>query len=125
MNYKMIIDIYVMCLSSDHCVCPSKKYVAIISTSIETDNPEKEIAIALRLIGPVEEKFVHISSRFEPLEDGTKDKCFISKSYDESSHFESTAADVHSLYTRIAGKPMDLTPPTPRPEEENIDDGTN
>ena len=107
-----------MCLSSDHCVCPAGKYVAIISTNVETDNPLNEIASAIRLLGPIEEKFVNISDRYEPLEDGSKDKCFISKSYDETSHFESTAADVHAMYQRITGHEMDLTPPPKKEEAE-------
>jgi len=112
-------DIYMMCLSSDHCVCPAGKFVAIISTNVETENPVNEISMALRLLGPVEEKFVNISDRYEPIEDGTVDKCFISKSYDETSHFESTAADVHAMYKRITGRVMDVTPPPQKKEEQD------
>jgi hypothetical protein len=31
---------------------------------------------------------------FEPVEDGKHDKCFISKGYDASTHFETTVDDV-------------------------------
>ncbi|VDO75607.1 unnamed protein product [Schistosoma margrebowiei] len=34
---------------------------------------------------------------------------FISSSYDASTHFESTCADVLDLYERIVGKPFELS----------------
>lgn len=40
---------------------------------------------------------------YEPLEDGSKDNIFISKSYDASSHFESTTEDVRDIYRRATG----------------------
>ena len=43
---------------------------------------------------------------YEPVEDGTKDKIFISKSYDASSHFESTTDDVRDIYRRLAGEEL-------------------
>lgn len=44
----------------------------------------------------------------EPLEDGTKDQVFISKSYDATSHFETVCDDVHDLWKRITGEPLVL-----------------
>ncbi len=46
---------------------------------------------------------------YEPVEDGKRDKCFISKGYDATTHFETTVDDVLDLYTRITGKTLDLT----------------
>lgn len=40
------------------------------------------------------------------MEDGTKDNVFISKSYDASSHFETTTDDVRDIYRRIAGQEL-------------------
>lgn len=37
-----------------------------------------------------------------------RDKAFISKGYDATSHFESEIDDVLNLYERITGKPLDL-----------------
>ena len=37
---------------------------------------------------------------YEPLESGNSDNIFISKSYDASSHFESTTDDVRNIYLR-------------------------
>jgi len=54
--------------------------------------------------------FTSVSDVYEPVEDGQKDKVFISTSYDATSHFESVGEDVISLYRRITGKELDLTP---------------
>ena len=43
-----------------------------------------------------------------PLADGKKDKCFISRGYDATTHFESTVDDVLEMYTKITGKELDL-----------------
>jgi len=111
-------DIYVGMLSNPTQVCPNGKYIAIISTVVETDNPEKEIEVALKCLLPIDEKFISISDIKEPIADGTQDKCFISKSYDATSHFQTTSLDVMDMYKRITGKDLDLTPKA-RPEEEN------
>lgn len=43
---------------------------------------------------------------YEPLEDGKKDNLFISKSYDATSHFETTTDDVKDIYRRCAGEEL-------------------
>jgi len=102
----------------DHNVAAKDRFVAICSTNVETNNPEKELEFGLALLGPIEEKFISVSDLYEPNSDGTKDKCFISKSYDSTSHFETTSSDVLDIYKRITGKEVDLTPKA-RPEEES------
>ena len=42
--------------------------IAIVSTTVETDNPEKEIELGVQLLGPVKQKFIHISDVYEPIE---------------------------------------------------------
>lgn len=37
-----------------------------------------------------------------------RDKIYISKGYDATSHFESEIDDVLDMYERITGKPLDL-----------------
>jgi len=39
----------------------------------------------------------------------SRDKCFISKGYDATSHFETTVEDVLEMYKRITGKELDLS----------------
>jgi Rab GDP dissociation inhibitor len=103
-------DIYVMCVSGEFFVVPKGKYMVIVSSVLETDDPLKEFKTALDLLGPIEQHFVSVCEQFEPLDDGTKDQCFISTSYDGTSHFESTSMDVLDVYKRITGREMDLTP---------------
>ena len=43
---------------------------------------------------------------YEPLESGMNDQIFISKSYDATSHFETTTDDVRDLYRRAAGEEL-------------------
>ena len=43
---------------------------------------------------------------YEPIADGSKDNIFISKSYDATSHFETTTDDVKDLYRRAAGEEL-------------------
>jgi Rab GDP dissociation inhibitor len=101
-------DVYIACVSSAHKVCAEKKYVAIVSTKVETSTPELELQSAYNLLGPITEKFVSIVDMEEPLEDGAKDGCFISRSYDATSHFETVCEDVFSLYKRVTGKALAL-----------------
>lgn len=48
-------------------------------------------------------RFDTVADLLEPLTDGIKNRCFISCSYDATSHFETAANDVLSLYERITG----------------------
>lgn len=60
-------------VSSAHAVCAKGLYIAMISTTVETSNPEEEIKPALELLGGVLEMFTNVSSLYEPLDDGTAD----------------------------------------------------
>jgi len=51
-------DIYVTAVSSIHNVAPQGKYIALISTTVETDNPERECLPGLKLLEPILEKYV-------------------------------------------------------------------
>jgi Rab GDP dissociation inhibitor len=110
-------DIYISIVSSAHNVAPKGKYIALVSTQVETSDPEKEIQPGLDLLGKIDEKFISIDDLFVPLEDGSKDNVFISRSYDPETHFGETCQDILNLYQRITGKPMDLTPPPSKLEE--------
>ncbi|RUS16969.1 GDP dissociation inhibitor [Endogone sp. FLAS-F59071] len=110
-------DIYVACVSSAHNVCAKDYYLAIVSTIIETENPEKEIEPGLNLLGPIADKFISISPIEEPLSDGTSDQVFISRSYDATSHFETVCEDVKDIYRRVTGNDLVLKQ-RPTQEEE-------
>lgn len=53
-------------------------------------------------------RFVSVSPLEEPIENGSNDQVFISKSYDATSHFETVCEDVHDLWKRITGEPLVL-----------------
>ena len=40
---------------------------------------------------------------YEPLESGVSDNIFLSKSYDATSHFETTTDDIKDIYRRAEG----------------------
>ena len=101
-------DIYVFCCSYSHNVAPKDKWIAFVSTTVETSNPQAELAAGLALLGHVDEKFIEVVDVYEPLEDGTADKAFVSKGYDATSHFETEIEDVLDMYQRITGKELDL-----------------
>ena len=46
-----------MLVSSVHNVCKKGFSIAILSTNVETNNPEKELEPAFEVVGPVLEKF--------------------------------------------------------------------
>jgi len=101
-------DIYVSVVSESHKVAPKGKFIALVSTTVETANPPAELKPGLDLLGPIDAQFISVSDHYVPLNDGSKDKCFISTSYDATSHFETATEDVLSLYQRITGKKVDL-----------------
>ncbi|KAL4180225.1 hypothetical protein AMTRI_Chr13g124160 [Amborella trichopoda] len=102
-------DMYLFCCSYSHNVAPKGKYIAFVSTEAETDEPEVELKPGIDLLGPVDEKFFDIYDRYEPTNKQDGDNCFISTSYDASTHFESTVEDVLAMYSKITGKVLDLT----------------
>lgn len=112
-------DIYIMLISSSHGIALEGKYIAIVSTTIETSNPELEIKPAIDLLGNVEEKFVQISNEFEAIDDGKNDNIFVSHSFDATSHFESATEDVLRIWKNITNEDLDLTvKPSQEQDEE-------
>jgi Rab GDP dissociation inhibitor len=109
-------DIYISVVSSSHNVCAKGKFIAIASTTVETNNPEAELKPAFDLMGGIIEKFTAVSPMLVPTDDGTSDKIFVSTSYDATSHFETTCIDILDLYKRVTGKDADLSPPPKQAE---------
>jgi len=109
-------DIYVMMVSWAHCIAAKDKYVAIVSTVVETKNPEQEIQPALKLLGPIHEQFTQVTDYRVPVDDGTGDNVFVTESYDPTSHFEDTTSDVLKMWKTITGEELDLKT---LPEEED------
>ena len=53
-------DIYVTMVSYTHQVASKNWFVAMVSTNVETDNPEHEIQPGVALLGPVKQKFLQV-----------------------------------------------------------------
>ncbi|KAL1557851.1 guanosine nucleotide diphosphate dissociation inhibitor-like protein [Salvia divinorum] len=102
-------DMYLFCCSYYHNVAPKGKYIAFVLTEAETDDPEAELKPGVDLLGPVDEIFYETYDRYKPTNDCDSDHCYISMSYDPSTHFESTVEDVLAMYTKITGKVLDLS----------------
>jgi Rab GDP dissociation inhibitor len=117
-------DIYLFCISESHKVSAPGKWVSFASTTVEGDIEGKtaeqvageQLSAALTLMQPTTEIFYDLYDVEWPSEDGTADKCFISKGYDATSHFETAIKDVLQMYARITGSELDLTPPAAKEE---------
>ncbi|TID23758.1 rab GTPase activator [Venturia nashicola] len=111
-------DIYIAVVSSAHNVCPKGYYIAIVSTIAEgTSNHHLELQPGLDRLGSIKEKFMGPPiPLYEPLESGSVDNVFISKSYDATSHFETTTDDIRDIYQRAAGEELIV---------EGLREGTN
>ncbi|CAB1440618.1 unnamed protein product [Pleuronectes platessa] len=101
-------DIYVCMISYAHNVAAQGKYIAIVSTTVETSDPEAEIEPALELLEPIDQKFVAISDLYEPTDDGTESQVFASRTYDATTHFETTCNDIKDIYKRMTGSDFDF-----------------
>ncbi|KAI1816904.1 rab GDP-dissociation inhibitor [Poronia punctata] len=103
-------DIYIACVSSAHNVCPKGYYIAIVSTIAEsTSNHHLELQPGLERLGKIEEQFMGPPiPLYEPIDDGRENHIFISKSYDATSHFETTTDDVKDIYHRATGEELQV-----------------
>lgn len=101
-------DIYIAMVSSAHNVCPRGYYIAIVSTIAESNaNHHLELQPGLERLGKIEEMFTSKPIPiYEPLESGVNDHIYISKSYDASSHFETTTDDIRDIYRRATGEEL-------------------
>ncbi|KAI3876525.1 hypothetical protein MKX03_030342 [Papaver bracteatum] len=54
-------------------------------------------------------KKIDTYDRYEPTNKDIDENCYISTSYDATTHFESTVTDVIAMYSRITWKELDLT----------------
>ncbi|XP_060531727.1 rab GDP dissociation inhibitor alpha [Cylas formicarius] len=102
-------DIYVSLVSYTHQVAAKGWFIAMVSTTVETDNPEAEIRPGLDLLGTIRQKFVSVSDYYIPTDDGLQSQIFISESYDATTHFETTCLDVLDIFKRGTGEEFDFS----------------
>ncbi|CAL8338543.1 unnamed protein product [Merluccius merluccius] len=103
-------DVFISMVSCTHNVASEGMYIATVSTTIETSNPEKEVQPALDLMQPIMQKqvlliktFVSIRNLLVPSENGAKSQIFVTGSYDATTHFETECEDIKNMYHRITG----------------------
>jgi Rab GDP dissociation inhibitor len=98
-----IVDIYIAVVSSAHAVCPKGYYIAIVSTVAEgAANHHIELQPGLERLGKILECFMGPPiPLYEPLESGQQDKVYLSKSYDATSHFETTTGKCFILHNLL------------------------
>jgi Rab GDP dissociation inhibitor len=96
-------DIYISCVSTTHQVAPQGKYIVMISTTVETNDPQSEIQPAIDLLGEILHRFFTVQPLYQPINNPLEDGIFISNSYDATTHFESIADDVIRIYKQFTG----------------------
>jgi len=101
-------DIFVCALGHSLQVSAQGVTIAIVSTIAEKGEPDEDVAPGLQLLGPILKRFTSVATTYEPAADGSADKCYISKSFDGTSHFEGDCEDLLSLYKRITGEDLDM-----------------
>ena len=111
-------DIYISVVSFHHKIAADGKFIAVISADLEGKDEKSEIEPAVRLLGKIDQAFVWVSDNYVPAADNGKDGVWVTKSYDATSHFESSTNEVISLYEQISGKPLDLNIPDNLNEQE-------
>ncbi|XP_068449999.1 rab GDP dissociation inhibitor beta [Clinocottus analis] len=114
-------DIYISVVSYVHNVAADGMYIATVSTTAETSNPEIEVQPGLELLEPIMQKFVSISHMLVPNEDGKKSQIFVSRSYDALNHFEAECEDIKDMYHRITGAELSFGG-SQRHQSHNSDD---
>jgi len=101
-------DMYVSVMSAAHKVVAKGHLLAIASTQVEGSSKSAlaELEPAIALLGGCKARFDSVVDTYVPKASGADDGCYISESYDATSHFESTMNDVANLYERITGTPL-------------------
>jgi len=90
-------------------VAAKGKYVAVVSTAVETKDPKAEIAPALKLLDKIDQQFFWVSDQYVSCNDSKADGCYITESYDATTHFEKATTEVLDLFFKLTGKPLDLS----------------
>ena len=110
-------DLYLFCCGAGHKVAPQGRYVAFLSTTVETSvegesaqaTAARELAAGLQMLGSATRIFFDVTDLMKPAKDGTADKVFVSESFDATTHFETAITDVLAMYKRISGSDLVLT----------------
>ena len=96
--------------SNQHSICKKGYYVAVISTRVETENPNDEIKCALNLLGDIKEMFTDVATVYETkTEENLKQNMWVTSSYDTTNHLEEVADEILTIYKEVTGQEIDLS----------------
>jgi len=104
-------DIYVTVLDSTLHVAPKNRFIGIVSTTVETADPAKELIAGLDLLGGRKGNilcnFTTTTPYLVPKNNG-EGNVFVTESYDATSHFETACLDVTKVFELATGEALDL-----------------
>ena len=114
-------DIFILQLGYGHCVCKKGYYVVFISSFIDSNNINKQLAPAMEIIGNTLECFDKIYSFYEPINKTFNDNIFISNSFLPQSHFENDFDDIIEEFHGIteAQLQFDMVPKSNNEQNNN------
>ena len=101
-------DVYLVVLGSEFGVCPEGKYLSIISSIVETENPLEELKIPLSFLEDIEQQFVYITDLYEVASATKQDNIYVTNSLDPMSHFEKATQEVIDIWEIMEGQKLDL-----------------
>ena len=73
-------------MSYKHKVCPKGLYIAIVSTTVETKKPEKEVQPGIDLLGKIIDRFDSVVTTYRPRSATKKSNVFMTTSYDATRY---------------------------------------
>jgi len=118
-------DVYLFAAGNQLKVAPQGKQLVFVSTNVEgpTDGPveaiaQRELSAGLSQLTGVVKIFYDMYDQHTPLSDGSKDRVFLTQSFDPTTHFETAITDVLEVYKNITGKPLELSEPAAASERE-------
>ena len=97
-----VLDIYICCVSYSHNVAAKDFFLAMVSTTVETKDPNAELEPGLKLLGPIEEKFTYVQDVFEPIDDGSKSKVRLLETISILFTLQSCAIKWSSLISKLS-----------------------
>ena len=70
---------------------------------------QRELSAGLASVKGIVRIFYDMYDMMVPKATGEKERCFLTQSFDPTTHFETAISDVLAVYKRITGKELELT----------------
>lgn len=116
-------DMYICMSSFQHNVAAAGKYIAVCSATVQENDakddaknwdPDQILAPCYALCGEFIKKFSWFSESWEQSDysDSKTTGCYITKTYDATTHFATSITEILRIYQSITGEALDLTPTT-------------